>query len=412
MTERRLQAISVNVHRSSHRTHALLQKGDEYDIILIQEPWFNTVATLHSDTDPTGEPQMGATANPMWDTHLPKHRQGETCKVVAYTKQSLVRSHIVSNNLAHPLANANTVILDIMETDTIIMRLISLYHTVPPSGHDLQHLLDYESDELTPTLLIGDFNTHSPCWSLHGRTHSSWAPCLYDWLDINNLSLLNPLHEPTWYGNKDADHPSVLDLAFGNEAALIGGQIGPIKISEQDSLGSDHAALLFKVYPTDSLAIIPPPAPKGYQTNEEKKTDWIKAFMTLLPCSLIMDDDSEPQGIELLRNKIKQFNYVIKEASRQTLKPKQAVDPRGVQWWNDECSAAHTLARIASTHEEKCKANKALRNTVAHAKRTWAYEQLHHATNSKDIWRLAKTRKGHTTNSFPALRDVTNTLVD
>jgi hypothetical protein len=81
-------------------------------------------------------------------------------------------------------------------------------------------------------------------------------------------------------------------------------------------------------------------------------------------------------------------------------------------WWNDECSAAHTLARTASTHEEKHKANKALRNTVAHAKRTWAHEQLHHATNSKDIWRLAKTRKGHTTNSFLALCDVTNTLVD
>ena len=105
---------------------------------------------------------MGAMANPMWDTHLPKHRQGETCKVVAYTKQSLVRSHIVSNNLAHPLANANTVILDIMETNIIIMQLISLYHAVPPLGHDLQHLLDYDLDELTPTLLIGDFNTHSP----------------------------------------------------------------------------------------------------------------------------------------------------------------------------------------------------------------------------------------------------------
>ena len=67
----------------------MLENGSEFEIILIQEPWFDVVATLRSDTDPTGISQLGVAMHPEWDAHLPKHRNGDTCKAIAYTKKGV-----------------------------------------------------------------------------------------------------------------------------------------------------------------------------------------------------------------------------------------------------------------------------------------------------------------------------------
>jgi len=40
----------------------------------------------------------------------------------------------------------------------------------------------------------------------------------------------------------------------------------------------DHAALLVKYYLIQSLTMQPPPMPKGYHANEDKKAEWCKAF--------------------------------------------------------------------------------------------------------------------------------------
>ena len=50
--------------------------------------------------------------------------------------------------------------------------------------------------------------------------------------------------------------------------------------------------------------------------------------------------------------------------------------------------------------------------TITNTKREWAYKRLHKAVDMKDVWSMAKTRKGRTTNTFPPLRDVTNQLVN
>lgn len=84
--------------------------------------------------------------------------------------------------------------LDVYEGDSILTRLINVYHEVVNHRHTLQRLFDHDLDELTPTLVVGDFNTHSHRWSLPGHEPSSWAGRFDEWLDANGLSLLNPLH--------------------------------------------------------------------------------------------------------------------------------------------------------------------------------------------------------------------------
>jgi hypothetical protein len=88
MSAQPLKVILVNVHRSNDRIHTLLQSSDA-NLILIQELWFHTIATLHSDTDPLGTAQMGAPLNNMWETLTPKLPPNMTCKVIGYAYKAL-----------------------------------------------------------------------------------------------------------------------------------------------------------------------------------------------------------------------------------------------------------------------------------------------------------------------------------
>ena len=190
----------------------------------------------------------------------------------------------VTNDTTHPLANHNTIVLRITNDGETELQIISLYHEVDLTTrkHRLHHLLQFETDERTPTLLIGDFNTHAPRWSLPGRTPSTWATDLTNWLDENGFDLRNPPDVPTWESTRPQDRPSIIDLAFANEAATLSNQIGEVTVSFADSLGSDHASLSLNFYPLHSLAILPPPAPNGFRTDDEHREAWSHAFLQQL----------------------------------------------------------------------------------------------------------------------------------
>ena len=372
---------SVNVHRSNNRHHAILQK-DNTDILLIQEPSYTTVATLRSNTDPQGENQMGVPVNDLWDCHLPPIKTGERCKAVIYTNQK-IRS-IVRNNFNHPLARYSTTVLEITDNTSIDFQIINIYHDTPPAGsrpcHALQHLLAHELDHLRAMLLISDFNTHSPLWSTLGSTPSSWANDLTDWMGDNGLTCINPPSVPTWR-SRDL-RPSILDLVLANESALMSAQIGDVTISWEDSLGSDHTAVALTLHPITSLALVPTPTPSGYRTDDEHKDSWMREFAMSLPsglpyapphCTEPYDQESTPERRSAIavtvHETLRQYDAAIEQASRRTLPPKRMINPKGARWWNDACSAAHTLARSAVGNEARCSASKALNRTIGNAKR-------------------------------------------
>jgi hypothetical protein len=205
MSLQHIKVKSVNVRRDNKRIHALLNDDTDTHIFLIQEPWYGTVATLRSDTDPTSKAQLGPTINPAWDVHLPKLAPGEACKALAYTRRSLLQSHVVHNDVTHPLANTCSLVLDIKDDNDTILKVVNTYHSQPATGHNLQYLLQHELDPLTPTLLIGDFNTHSPRWSLPDHTPSPWAHDFENWLDDNGLADINPPGIPTWHSGQEGD---------------------------------------------------------------------------------------------------------------------------------------------------------------------------------------------------------------
>ena len=66
-----IKLLWINAQQSNIRLHAILNSNKKADIILVQEPWFGTVNTARSDTDPAGTPILGTVVNPLWEIIYP-----------------------------------------------------------------------------------------------------------------------------------------------------------------------------------------------------------------------------------------------------------------------------------------------------------------------------------------------------
>ena len=393
MSERPLQIMSVNMNRQSHLTYTLLQTSTA-DIILIQEPWIGTVTTARSDTDPLGSAIPGATNNNMWDCFLPNFTDPDSVRVAAYVHYDIARTFTIHNDTSHPLSSLESMILT-FSFEEEVLRILNVYHRVPnePRTHNLLHLFSHDLDPTIPTLVFGDFNTHSHIWSFPYSTISPWASELVDWFDNQGLELLNPPRVATWESGRDDRRPSVLDLALINEAAAISGQISDLQISLQESLSSDHTTLRLLWYPAEAIAIAPPPNLTGYKVDDLYMDSWLKIFGPL-PAPLITD-------IASLDHAARQLHYDIDHASSQLFSHRKAPDPRGVRWWNPECDVA--LSGVyASSGPLKKLAVKNLRRVIARSKREWAHKFLHHTT-SENLWEAAAWRKGRSIKRIPPL---------
>jgi len=393
MSERPLQIMSVNLNRQSHLTHTLLQTTTA-DIILVQEPWIGTVTTARSDTDPLGSAIPGATNNNMWDCFLPAFTNPDSVRVAAFVRYDIARTFTINNETTHPLATLESMVLTFSFEDETL-RILNVYHRVPPEPrtHNLLHLFSHDLDPTIPTLVLGDFNTHSHIWSFPYSTISSWATELVDWFDNQGLELLNPPRVATWESGRDDRRPSVLDLALINEAAAISGQISDLQISFQESISSDHATLRLLWYPAEAIALAPPPTLTGFKVDDLYMDSWLKIFGPL-PSPTITD-------IASLDHAASQLHHDIDHASSQLFSRRKAPDPRGVRWWNPDCDVA--LSGVyASSGPPKKLAVKNLRRVIARSKREWAHSFLHHTT-SENLWEAAAWRKGRSIKRIPPL---------
>ena len=394
MSERPIHILSVNINRQSRMLAALLQ-DTLADILLIQEPWHGPININRSDTDPLGTETRGVTGNNMWTIYYPRLLPGDVCKVVIYVRVALDRSIIFRPQLDHPLASASSMVLDIFTGDETL-RLINVYHSVPREGggHALPHLLNYEPDPFTPTLLVGDFNTHSPAWSLPHSDPSPWESDLVEWFDQHGFFLLNPEGVPTWKSQRQDDslRPSILDLALLNEAASFSDQFTDLSISF-NIIPSDHAALSLSWYPVLAVATQPPPELTGYAVDDDGRGAWEKFFMAL-PAPPITDIPNLQRAAQILHED-------IDRASASVFPKRKAPDPRGVRWWNPLCSAALSLVRV-SHGDERRRAVRELRNVLGQAKRDWAHDFLHQATTSH-LWTAAKWRNGRSVTRIPPI---------
>ena len=399
MSEHPIRIKSVNVNRNNDRMHGILQNDDvEFDIILIQEPWFGTVATLRSDTDPDGTSQPDFPANNKWLTFSPPHPSNVRPKVCIYANRRTIDQTLITNHIPpNPLLSSNSMVLDLLSPinrDTIQLRLINVYHDKPTSGHSLSHLFSHTLDDAIPTILLGDFNTHSPRWSLPHSTHSSWAPAFHEWMDVNGLEALNPTNEHTWH--KRGSRSSIIDLALANESARFIANLSAVSVSWSHA-ASDHATLLINLY-SDHAPSPPLPDLHGFHIDQNKKETWYNSFRTLTSNHAMLSSTDPLSAAE-------QLNEAILATCRSHLDKIKSGPPKGAVWWNEQCTLHLHALRSTPPGEARAKASKIFRASVREAKRSWAHDQLFESHKTENIWRMARVRKGRRSQVLPPLKD-------
>jgi len=77
----------------------------------------------------------------------------------------------------------DSMVVNIVEDDQVVLSIYNMYHTAPAWGHGLCNLPRHNLDDLTPTIVMGDFNTHSRRWSFADQPASSWSQHLTDWFN-------------------------------------------------------------------------------------------------------------------------------------------------------------------------------------------------------------------------------------
>ncbi len=76
---------SVNMRKHNAVTHALLNSDNKTHLMLIQEPWFNTIGTARKDDARQGVDILGGASSPAWEIHYPGLMEGQHPKVMAYS---------------------------------------------------------------------------------------------------------------------------------------------------------------------------------------------------------------------------------------------------------------------------------------------------------------------------------------
>jgi len=409
MSDTPITLVLVNCRKSADLMHAFLQSTPA-DIVMTQEPRFGPLIPRRSDSDPDGVMVRSTVQHPLWDCYTPPLSDGETCLVATFVQKSFAASPdiLILPQPDHPGTSPCSLFIDIRISDCLFC-ILNVYHQViyKESGgrrHNLHHLFVNPLPSFIPTLVMGDFNTHSSTWSFPWATVSSWACPLEEWFEDSELELMSPpqtatrLGDPKSNGNFQRD--SILDLVLLNDVATCTGRFSSVSVSFSDSLGSDHVALFICWFPPS------PPQPyectilPGFSLDDTLWDSWSKAF-SLLPTP-------PTNTVPLLMTAADQFDTDIYDTCTPLFWRRMTPDFCGVRWWNAHCEAALTLVKTTNCGSRTA-TGCALRAIVCEAKRAWSNDQFHLASPD-NVWKGTAWRHGRWANRIPPILKVDGSL--
>lgn len=165
--------------------HALLNTNLEDDILFVQELWYGHIGNLRADGEREGKEVYGGAGHPSWNLFYPHTTDSQRAKVMTYIcihdrdrifKKNYLRGTVRLDLCAHPC-----VLITDIALNGAFWRTINFYNDVnDPSA--INTLLSLDLDPTIHTILVGDFNAHSPLWSPKDwNTHSTNARRIEDW---------------------------------------------------------------------------------------------------------------------------------------------------------------------------------------------------------------------------------------
>ena len=391
-----IRIASVNMRKRNAATHALLNSDKGINLLLIQEPWYNKIGTARDDNARDGTDIRGGATSPEWELIYPGLTERQHPKVMAYARKNSTRnSHTPHFTVVPRIDICTHPTLQVMDIvlDKELWRVINFYHDVRDNT-SLQALLDLDINATTPTLLIGDFNTHSQSWSPPDTPRSSHATRIEEWAAANLLTLANTPGEITRKG-AGQDRDAVIDLAWYNDAAIQSATFTNLEVDWEGSLGSDHAMLCITghTYSTNTRA---KETDLGYVIDPEKGGEWTLSFKAKSrPLSLQRTPTAEE-----VEEAATSFTEDIQRTNEETFRKRRPAHPKASPWWNAACAVATQNLRDALGTVDKGIAQARLKGTVRAAKRNWADKYIEEA----QLWDVAKWRHGRKLTKVPSLQ--------
>ena len=380
--------------------HALLNTNTSDDISFVQEPWFGRIGTARDDKMREGREVLGGAGHPSWQLLYPHYTNDEHAKVMTYIRTH-DRDHIFKKNYlkgsarldlcAHPCI----LITDISFHKTK-WRTINFYNDVDdPTA--IRTLLTLQLDPLTPTLLTGDFNSHSCSWSPRGwGNYSASVAQIEGWAASQGLQLLSEAGVVTHRGENGV-RDSTIDLMWCNFAAWRSGAFGGVEVDWEGSLLSDHALLRTKALVPRKLRRLPEDRSQGFSTDISAQgwEDWTRILKACTPPVTHLETREDIDA------KVDEIYLAINTACRETMKKRGAAPGFNAKWWNEECREAARAVRGANLPEDRAEVARTLKRIIQRRKREWADQYI----ASTNIWEVAAWRHGRKTANIPALRD-------
>src|ERR1700677_1606878 len=394
---RKLSFASVNMRRRNAAMHVLLNTNSEDDVLFVQEPWFHPVGTARADAEINGKDELGGAAHPKWVLAYPYFSSIQRAKVMTYVRIHDRDHEFRKNHCRHIARNDLVSHPCILITDIIAgsryWRVINFYNdTDDPTA--LTELLGLDLDSTIPTMIVGDFNLHSPTWSPTGWAKSRHADRVEEWLATQTFSLLSAPGVPTHRGENGARN-STIDLIWANYASEVQGTFFGAAVDWEGSVGSDHALLRTIVTSPHKLY-----HQRGERTNrfdtdidEEAWEEWSKIITASLPPRVPLNSSED------IDKMVDAVYDAFNAACSATMKMVGAAPGFASKWWNDDCKEAADALRGAENENDRAALNKALKRVVQHAKRDWANRYI----TAANVWEVAAWRHGRRSSHIPAL---------
>lgn len=333
-----IRILQANVNRNSSVTEAILNYAVEIkvDLILIQEPWV-IISPNPSENRSTNHPSFGQI--------LPVTPPGLRPRTLTYISRFLRETQV--NYKADLFASPDILLLEIIQQNSKF-QLLNLYNQVDQeeagSLYTIERVLSYYSIT-TPTIIAGDFNTYHPWWDPRSSPDSR-APRLIQWIEDNNLSLLNKIGRGTFH-RSHLSRETTIDLTLATRE--LEHRIEGWKVIQD--LGSDHYPIFFSISPMKPPTSSPAQPTARFNTrkaNWSEFSDLFREKIEQLLLSVLLDiEQLSPStlsqdiaggntlSVPALDNLGSSLTKAITYAAELTI-PKLKLGPRFKPWWTDE----------------------------------------------------------------------------
>jgi hypothetical protein len=285
--------------------------------------------------------------------------------------------------------------------------IINLYNSKDANNiYTIDRLKQIPVPQQQIAIYTGDWNIHHTNWSLDSSTRGR-ATQHKNWLDENNLTLINTPGVPTWQSN--SGQQSILDLTFTNAPASNNSIIKNWQVNHELSFASDHFPITWTIDQGQKPTNAPTYNPR-FNLKETETKKWTEAYLDEIDKRQIAFNNLN--NTNLTQSQAEQAAIAIQEAlieatrkAARIARPSEKAKP----WWNTEIQHALKNTRDWKTKakqelydtnsissETKSANNKAirnLRNKIKTEKRKWLQKTLEEA-DTNDIWAFRKWSKG------------------